>query len=336
MRDFCAGASLLPTRARPGRGRHRLRGAPRAVPGLPRAGLHGAGPGLRPGRLARTCRRSSRCCRTSSRPRSSGRSTADTVKGLDGHRRATVSTGDSVRPTRPISGGTRAESRAAYLLRQPPTSLLLGTLRAPAAGVGGRRSACSAPTGSATARGSGRQLRPARWATRFLESSTANTALFTAIVTPVSMALGLGAPCCWTRCSRARGLFRPILILPMAVSGVATALIGVLVFDQNSGVLDKSAAASGCPAVLAVRAGPRPSSPSCSSRCGGGSASTCSSTSPDSRAIDAAAHEAAGSTAPAAGSGSGSSPCPASDRRRSSCSSSTSSTPSRSSTSSSS
>lgn len=65
-----------------------------------------------------------------------------------------------------------------------------------------------------------------------------NTVLFTVIVTPVSMGLGLLAALLLDSVLPARGVFRSVLITPMAVSGVATALIGVLVFDQNSGVLD--------------------------------------------------------------------------------------------------
>ncbi|GAA3330459.1 sugar ABC transporter permease [Curtobacterium albidum] len=65
-----------------------------------------------------------------------------------------------------------------------------------------------------------------------------NTVLFTVLVTPVSMGLGLLAALLLNSVLPARGLFRSVLITPMAVSGVATALIGVLVFDQNSGVLD--------------------------------------------------------------------------------------------------
>lgn len=69
--------------------------------------------------------------------------------------------------------------------------------------------------------------------------SAFNTALFTLIVTPVSMALGLGAAVLLNSVLPARGVFRSILILPMAVSGIATALIATLIFDENSGILDK-------------------------------------------------------------------------------------------------
>lgn len=79
--------------------------------------------------------------------------------------------------------------------------------------------------------------------------STLNTAVFTAIVTPVSMLLGLGVAVLLNSVLPARGLFRSILIVPMAISGVATALIGTLVFDQNNGVLDKMLRSLGLPAM---------------------------------------------------------------------------------------
>ncbi len=76
-----------------------------------------------------------------------------------------------------------------------------------------------------------------------------NTALFTLLVTPLSMLLGLAVAVLLNSVLPARGLFRSVLIVPMAVSGVATALIGVLVFDENSGVLDKVIRAAGLPDV---------------------------------------------------------------------------------------
>ncbi len=79
--------------------------------------------------------------------------------------------------------------------------------------------------------------------------SALNTAGFTALVTPLSMVLGLGVAVLLDSVLPARGLFRSILIVPMAVSGVATALIGVLVFDQNSGILDKLLGAIGLPTI---------------------------------------------------------------------------------------
>ena len=79
--------------------------------------------------------------------------------------------------------------------------------------------------------------------------STLNTTLFTLIVTPLSMALGLSVAVLVNSVLPARGLFRSLLIVPMAISGVATALMGVLIFDQNSGVLDKLLRFAGLPAV---------------------------------------------------------------------------------------
>lgn len=79
--------------------------------------------------------------------------------------------------------------------------------------------------------------------------ATLNTVLFTLIVTPGSMVLGLAAAVLLNSVLPARGLFRSILILPMAVSGVATALIGVLVFDENSGFANSALRALGLPAL---------------------------------------------------------------------------------------
>lgn len=79
--------------------------------------------------------------------------------------------------------------------------------------------------------------------------STVNTLVFTVIVTPLSMALGLGIAVLFNSVLPARGLFRSILILPMAISGVATALIGVLLFDENTGLLDKLLRSVGLPDV---------------------------------------------------------------------------------------
>ncbi len=79
--------------------------------------------------------------------------------------------------------------------------------------------------------------------------AAANTVLFTVIVTPAAMAVGLGAAVLLNSALPARGVFRSILILPMAISGVATALLGLLVFDQNTGILDKLVRAIGLPAV---------------------------------------------------------------------------------------
>lgn len=79
--------------------------------------------------------------------------------------------------------------------------------------------------------------------------STGNTLLFTLITTPASMGLGLLAAVLLNTVLPGRGVFRSVLILPMAVSGVATALIGLLVFDENSGILNELLRFVGLPAV---------------------------------------------------------------------------------------
>ncbi|SEC94581.1 multiple sugar transport system permease protein [Nocardioides exalbidus] len=75
--------------------------------------------------------------------------------------------------------------------------------------------------------------------------ATANTLVFTVVVTPLSIAFGLAAALLLNSALPARPLFRTVLILPMAVSGVATALIGLLFFDENTGVLNSVLASLG-------------------------------------------------------------------------------------------
>ncbi|MGB3184562.1 MAG: sugar ABC transporter permease [Ornithinimicrobium sp.] len=79
--------------------------------------------------------------------------------------------------------------------------------------------------------------------------SAFNTVLFTALVTPLSMLIGLAIAVLLNSVLPARGVFRSILIVPMAISGVATALIGTLMFDENSGILDKMGRFVGLPAI---------------------------------------------------------------------------------------
>lgn len=79
--------------------------------------------------------------------------------------------------------------------------------------------------------------------------SALNTALLALIVTPLSMAGGLGLALLLDAGIPGRGVLRSVLILPMSISGVATALMGVLLFDQNSGIVDKLLRAVGLPEV---------------------------------------------------------------------------------------
>ena len=83
-----------------------------------------------------------------------------------------------------------------------------------------------------------------------------NTVVYTVVVTALSMGLGLGAAILLDSALPAKPLFRSIMILPMAISGVATALMGLLFFDENSGMLDALLRAVGLPAVAWQSSGP--------------------------------------------------------------------------------
>jgi len=69
--------------------------------------------------------------------------------------------------------------------------------------------------------------------------STLNTALFTVVTVPLSMIIGLALAVLMNSVLPARGLFRTVIVLPMVISGVATALVGVLIFDQNISIINK-------------------------------------------------------------------------------------------------
>ncbi|MEO7589450.1 MAG: sugar ABC transporter permease, partial [Arachnia sp.] len=137
--------------------------------------------------------------------------------------------------TRP--GATRGESLAAYAFLSP-TFILLGVfVLVPMVG------ALAISLQRTNGFGAGTFAGLANYRTLIGDAlfwrSALNTVLFTAIVTPLSMALGLGIAVLLNSVLPARGLFRSILIVPMAVSGIATALIATLIFDENSGILDK-------------------------------------------------------------------------------------------------
>lgn len=84
----------------------------------------------------------------------------------------------------------------------------------------------------------------------------ANTVVYTVVVTSLSMALGLGAAVLLDSALPATPVFRTVLVLPMAISGVATALMGLLFFDENTGILDALLRAVGLPEVSWQSSGP--------------------------------------------------------------------------------
>ncbi|MCQ4198167.1 sugar ABC transporter permease, partial [Streptomyces parvulus] len=69
--------------------------------------------------------------------------------------------------------------------------------------------------------------------------TVANTAVFCVATVPVEMAMGLGLALLFNSVMPARPVWRTLVYLPMVISGVATALIGTLMFDENIGLLNK-------------------------------------------------------------------------------------------------
>ena len=69
--------------------------------------------------------------------------------------------------------------------------------------------------------------------------SALNTAVFTLITVPLSLALGLALAVLMNSVLPGRKLFRTLIYLPMVISGVATALMGVLLFDEATGIINK-------------------------------------------------------------------------------------------------
>lgn len=141
----------------------------------------------------------------------------------------------------------RRSERAAYGFVAPNMLLLALFVLVPLVGTVVLSAQRTNGFGSGTFTGLGNYIRlfgdPLFW------RSSLNTAVYTVLVTPLSMLLGLLAALLLNTVLPARAVFRSILILPMAVSGVASALIGKLVFDENAGVLNGLLQAVGLPAV---------------------------------------------------------------------------------------
>ncbi|MGT2425194.1 carbohydrate ABC transporter permease [Amnibacterium kyonggiense] len=77
----------------------------------------------------------------------------------------------------------------------------------------------------------------------------ANTTVFTIATLVLSLGLGLALAVLLDKPLPGRPVFRTIVYAPIVVSGVASGLIGVLIFDENTGVVDKALIAAGLPAV---------------------------------------------------------------------------------------
>ncbi|WP_375388085.1 carbohydrate ABC transporter permease [uncultured Amnibacterium sp.] len=79
--------------------------------------------------------------------------------------------------------------------------------------------------------------------------SLANTTFFTVLTLVLAVGLGLAFAVLLNRALPGRAVFRTILYAPIVVSGVASGLIGVLMFDENTGVIDKGLIAVGLPGI---------------------------------------------------------------------------------------
>ena len=79
--------------------------------------------------------------------------------------------------------------------------------------------------------------------------SLINTAVFTLLTVPVSMAIGLALAVLMNSVLPARRLFRTIVYLPLVISGVAVGLIGTFLYNETVGVVDKLFVTLGLPSV---------------------------------------------------------------------------------------
>lgn len=75
--------------------------------------------------------------------------------------------------------------------------------------------------------------------------SLRNTVVFTALTVPTSMALGLGCALLVNSALPGRLVYRSVIFLPMVISGVATGILGLWMFDQYDGFVNKLLAAFG-------------------------------------------------------------------------------------------
>lgn len=76
-----------------------------------------------------------------------------------------------------------------------------------------------------------------------------NTVLYTAITVPIGIALGLGAALLLNRVMPGRGLWRALVYVPVVISGVASGIIFLRLFDPITGILNQLFTSVGLPAV---------------------------------------------------------------------------------------
>ena len=83
-----------------------------------------------------------------------------------------------------------------------------------------------------------------------------NTVLFTAVSVPLGIALGLGAALLLNRAMPARALFRALFYVPVVISGVASGVIFLRLFDPVIGLINQLLDTVGLPVVNWQGSGP--------------------------------------------------------------------------------
>jgi len=79
--------------------------------------------------------------------------------------------------------------------------------------------------------------------------SVENTAVYTALTVPTSVLFGLGIALLLRAEIEGRTLYRAMIYFPMVISGVATAIVGGWMFNENFGVVTKFVTALGLPVI---------------------------------------------------------------------------------------
>ena len=76
-----------------------------------------------------------------------------------------------------------------------------------------------------------------------------NTAIFTALTVPLSMAIGLALAVLMNSVLPARKVFRTVVYLPLVISGVSVGLIGTFLYNEIIGVVNKMLGTLSLPGV---------------------------------------------------------------------------------------
>lgn len=79
--------------------------------------------------------------------------------------------------------------------------------------------------------------------------ATINTLAYTAITVPLGVVLGLAAALLLNRILPGRGLFRALFYVPVVISGVASGVIFLRLFDPLTGILNQIASSLGLPTI---------------------------------------------------------------------------------------